>query len=208
MKMKSAAFAIILAAAAASCAARYMIVPPEIDLTRMGSIGLVTLRAEGARGDLDAAATQLFLQEVNAAQRVPVLELGPAEALLAEIGKTAFDRDAVLAIGEKQKLDAFFVGEIGVTKAKPQVDLAAPLSKTLLARSVFDIAVKVRLLSARDGATLWTRSIQDQVTVGTVGINGGAPVFSVQDKDTALRDALRDMMGRLTWDFRPTRRRL
>lgn len=208
MKAKHAAFAIFLAAAIAGCAAHYTIVPPEVDLTQMGSVGLVTLKAEGAKGDLDDAATQIFLQEINAAQRVPVLELGPADTVLADLGKTAFDRDAALALGEKQGLDAFFVGEIGVTKVKPQLDLAAPLQKTLLARTAFDVAVKVRLISARSGATLWTRSAAGQATVGTVGIEGGMPVFSVQDKSAAMRDLLRDIMYRLTWDFRPTRRRL
>lgn len=207
MRPKHAVFALILAAAVAGCA-KYTIVPPLVDLTRSGSLGLVMFKAEGAKGDLDATATQLFLQEVNAAQGVAVVELGPAEAVLADLGKTAFDRDAALAIGEKQGLEAFFVGEMTVTKVKPRVDLAAPLQKTLLARTAFDVALKVRLVSGRDGATLWTRSSQGQATVGTVGINGGAPVFSVRDKDTAMYQLLRDMAFRLTWDFRPTRRRL
>lgn len=207
MRKRHFAFVLILAAAVAGCA-HYTIVPPEVDLTQMGSIGLVMLKAENAKGDLDAAATQLFLQEINAAQRVPVLELGPYDTVLADLGKAAFDRDAALAIGEKQALDAFFVGEIGVTKVKPRIDLAAPLQKTLLARSAFDVAVKIRLISARNGATLWTRSMTGQATLGAVGIDGGSPVFSVQDKDTAMHDVLRDMMFRLTWDFRPTRRRL
>ena len=207
MKVRHFAFVLIVAAAGAGCV-HYTIVPPAYDLTQAGSLGLVTMKADGAKGDLDAAATQLFLQEINAAQGVAVVELGPYDEVLGGLGKTAFDRDAVLALGEKQNLDAVFVGEIGVTKVKPQLDLAAPLQRTLLARSAFDVAVKVRLVSARNGATLWTRSAQGQVTVGAVGINGGAPVFSVQDKDTAMRDALRDMMVRLTWDLRPTRRRL
>ena len=207
MRPKHALFALFLAAAVAGCA-HYTIGPPAYDLTQAGSLGLVMLKAEGAKGDLDEAATQLFLQDVMAAQGVAVVELGPYDQVLADLGKTAFDRDAALAVGEKQGLDAFFVGEIGVTKVKPRLDLAAPLEKTLLARSAFDVAIKVRLVSARNGATLWTRSTQGQVTVGAVGINGGSPVFSVRDKDTAMHDALRDMTYRLTWDFRPTRRRL
>lgn len=207
MRPKHALFALILAVVAAGCV-HYTIVPPAYDLTQAGSLGLVMFKAEGAKGDLDATATQLFLQEINAAQGVPVVELGPADAVLADLGKASFDRDAALAIGEKQGLEAFFVGEMTVTKVKPRVDLAAPLQRTLLARSAFDVALKVRLVSGRDGATLWTRSSQGQATVGAVGINGGAPVFSVRDKDTAMYQLLRNMAFRLTWDFRPTRRRL
>lgn len=206
MKMKHLAFLVILAAVA-GCV-HYTIVPPAIDLTALGTVGLVTLKAENAKGDLDVAATQLFLQEVTAAQRIPVVELGMQDTVLADIGKTAFDRDAALAIGEKQGVEAFFVGEIAVTKVKPQVDLLAPLSKTLFARAAFDISVKVRLVSAKNGATLWTDSAVRQGTVGAVGLDDGVPVFSVRDKGAALNDLLREIMYRVTWDFRPTRQRL
>jgi hypothetical protein len=198
---------LVILAAVAGCV-RYTIVPPAIDLGALGTLGLVTLKAQNAKGDLDAAATQYFLQEVTAAQRVPVVELGPTDTVLADVGKTSFDREAALAIGEKQGVQAFFVGEIEVTKVKPQIDLAAPLSKTLFARAAFDMAVKVRLISATNGATLWTDSVIRQGTVGSVGIEDGVPVFSVRDKSAAMDQLLREVMFRLTWDFRPTRQRI
>jgi len=207
MRTKHFAFALIVAAAAAGCV-HYTIVPPAIDLTALGTVGLVTLKAENAKGDLDVAATQLFLQEVNTAQRIPVVELGPQDVVLADVGREIFDRDAALAIGQKQGVDAFFVGEVTVTKVKPQVDILAPLSKTLFARAAFDIAAKVRLVSTKNGATLWTDSAIRQGTVGAIGMDDGIPVFSVRDKSAALNDVLRDIMYRLTWDFRPTRQRL
>jgi len=209
MRTKHLALALFLAAVVSACSgARYVIDPPQVDLTQIGSLGLVTLKAEGGKGDLDASATQLFLQEISSAQRIPVIELGSQAAVLADLGKAAFDRDAAIALGEKQGLDAFFAGEIVVTKVKPQLDLAAPIQKTLLARTAFNVTVKVRLVSARNGATLWTRSAAGQATVGTIGIDGGVPVFAVQDKSAAMHDLLRDLMYRLTWDFRQTRRRL
>jgi hypothetical protein len=39
-------------------------------------------------------------------------------------------------------------------------------------------------------------------------MDNGVPVFSVRDKSAAMAEALRDLAFRLTWDFRPTRRRL
>jgi hypothetical protein len=208
MRTKHLAFLIALAAVVAGCAAHYTIVPPAVDLTALGTIGLVTLKADNTKGDLDAAATQYFLQEVTAAQRVPVVELGPAATVLADIGKAAFDREAVLAIGQKHGVDALFVGEVEVTKVKPHIDLAAPLTKTLFARAAFDMAVKVRLVSTKNGATLWTDSVVRQGTVGSVSMDGGIPVFAIRDKDKAFDDLLRQIMFRLTWDFRPTRQRL
>jgi hypothetical protein len=208
MRTKHLAFLIVLAAVVAGCAAHYTIVPPAVDLTALGTIGLVTLKADNTKGDLDAAATQYFLQEVTAAQRVPVVELGPAATVLADIGKAAFDREAVLAIGQKHGVDALFVGEVEVTKVKPHIDLAAPLTKTLFARAAFDMAVKARLVSTKNGATLWTDSVVRQGTVGSVSMDGGIPVFAIRDKDKAFDDLLRQIMFRLTWDFRPTRQRL
>jgi len=208
MRTRHLAFTLILAAAGVGCAAHYTIVPPAVDLGSLGTIGLVTLKADNTKGDLDVAATQYFLQEVTAAQRVPIVELGPAAAVLTDIGKTGFDRDASLAIGEKHGVDAIFVGEVVVTKVKPQIDLAAPLTRTLFASAAFDIAVKARLISTKNGATLWTDSAVRQGTVGSVGIDDGIPVFAVRDKGEALNELLRQIMYRLTWDFRPTRQRL
>jgi hypothetical protein len=205
---KRSFLALVVAFGLSGCAAKYTIVPPAVDLAALGTIGIVTLDPGEAKGDLDAAATQYFLEELTAAQRVPIIELGPAAGILAKIGQTAFDRNAALALGREQGLEAFFVGEIRVTKVKPQIDLAAPLSKTLFARTAFDIAVKVRLVSTRDGATLWTQSATREGTVGSVGMDNGVPVFSVRDKSAAMAEALRDLAFRLTWDFRPTRRRL
>ncbi len=208
MRIKHLAFILILAAAVAGCAAHYTVVPPAVDFGALGTIGLVTFKAPDAKGDLDVAATQSFLEEVTAAQRVPVVELGPADRVLADFGKTAFDRETVLAIGQKHGVDAIFIGEIAVTKVKPQIDLAAPLTRTLFARAAMDMAIKVRLVSTSNGATLWTNSATRQGTVGSVGMDNGIPVFAVRDKNAALNDLLRQIMFQMTWDFRPTRQRL
>jgi hypothetical protein len=200
---------LIALAAVAGCAAKYTIVPPAVDLTGYETVGLVTFKVENAKGDLDSLATQLFLQEVTAAQRVPVVELGRADEVLAGIGKASFNREAALAIGGKHGVEAFFVGEIKISKVKPQVDLLAPLSKALFVRAKFDIAVTARLVSATNGATLWTRSSVREGTVGAIGMGSdGVPTFGMQDKNEAMNDLLREMMFQMTWDFRPSRRRL
>lgn len=200
---------LVTLAAVAGCATKYTIVPPAVDLTGYETVGLVTFKVENAKGDLDSLATQLFLQEVTAAQRVPVVELGRSDEVLAGIGKTAFNRDAALAIGEKHGVEAFFLGEIKISKVKPQVDLLAPLSKALFVRAKFDIAVTARLVSAANGATLWTQSSVREGTVGALGMGAdGVPTFGMQDKNEALNNLLREMMFRMTWEFRPSRRRL
>ena len=195
--------------AVAGCASKYTIVPPAVDLTGYESVGLVTFKVENAKGDLDSMASQYFLREITAAQRVPVVELGPLGAVLSDVGKSTFDREAALAVGEKQGVEALFLGEVKISKVKPQVDLLAPLSKALFVRAKFDIAITARLVLAKNGATLWTESIVREGTVGAVGMGGdGVPTFAVQNKNEAMDNLLREMMYQLTWDFRPSRRRL
>jgi len=199
---------LVVLAAVAGCV-KYTIVPPAVDLTGYEAIGLVTFKVEGAAGDLDTISTQYFLQEVTAAQRVPVVELGRAEDVLAGTGKTSFGREAALALGEKHGVQVFFLGEVRISKVKPQVDLFAPLSKALFVRTKFDIAVTGRLISAANGATVWTESIVREGTVGSLGLGpDGVPVFGIRDKNEAMNNLLREIMFRLTWDFRPTRQRL
>jgi hypothetical protein len=196
-------------AAIAGCTTKYTIVPPAVDLTGYETVGLVTFKVENAKGELDSLATQFFLQEVTAAQRVPVVELGPADEVLAGIGKAAFNREAALAVGEKHGVEAFFLGEIKISKVKPQVDLLAPLSKALFVRAKFDIAVTARLVSAANGATIWTQSSVREGTVGAFGMGAdGVPTFGLQDKNETMNNLLREMMFQMTWEFRPSRRQL
>jgi hypothetical protein len=208
MRTKHVAFILALAVVAACSGAKYVLDPPAVDLAALGTIGLVTLKADNTKGDLDAAATQYFLQEINAAQRVPIIELGPQATVLEGLGKSALDREAAMALGEKEGLNAFFAGDVQVTKVKPQVDLAAPLSGGLFARATVSMTIKVRLVSCQNGATLWTKSVTREGTVGSVGMDGGIPVFSARDKNQALNDLLRQIMFQMTWDFRPIRRRI
>lgn len=209
--MRTARFALIvpLALAAVVGCVKYTIVPPEVDLSRFDTVALVTFKTEGAKGDLDALATQFFLQEITAAQRVPVLELGPAAEVLAGVGQSSVNPEAITAIGQRHGVGAVFVGEIKISRVKPHLDVLAPVSRSLLVRATFDISVTARLLSASNGATIWTDSVLREGTVGALHLGpDGLPSFGIRDKDEAMISLLRQMMFQLTWDFRPTRRRL
>lgn len=199
---------LIAAAAAAGCI-KYTIVPPAINLMDYSDVGLVAFRAEGVEGDLGETAAQFFLEEVMRTQRVPVVEMGAPGEVLAKIERTSFDRDAARAVGTEYGIRSYFLGEVTITRVKPQVDLAAPSVRTLFVRATFDIAMTVRLISAESGATIWTKSSRREGTVGALGMGpNGIPTFSMRDKNEAMANLLREMAYQLTWDFRPTRRRL
>ena len=193
---------------AAACA-KYMIVPPAVNLLDYGDIGLVTFQVENAKGELDTLGTQLFLQEVQRTQRVPVVELGKSDEVLARIGKSAFDLEAAKAIGEEYGIHAVFMGDIKISKVKPQVDLIGALGDGVAMRAKFDIFVTGRLISTETGATLWTESTERQGTVGLFSMGPDqVPYFGLRDKNEAMNNLLREIMYRLTWDFRPTRQRI
>jgi hypothetical protein len=198
-------FLIILAGACA----KYAIVPPAVNLLDYADVGLVTFKVENATGDLDEVGTQFFLEQVQRTQRVPIAELGGPTEVLERTGGSAFGLDTAKALGAEFGVRSFFVGEIKISKVKPQVDIIDLINKGVAARTKFDIAVSVRLISTESGATIWTESVTREGTVGFFSMSAGrVPFFSLRDKNNAVNDLLREIMFQLTWDFRPTRRRI
>jgi hypothetical protein len=198
-----------LALGLASCASHYVIDPPAVDLMTAEPIGLVTFSVVNATGGLDQFATQAFLEQVSGAQRVPVLELGKLDAVLAKTGQKALNPEAARAIGEAYKVKSFFYGDVRISKVKSQVNLAGVLSGDLSVRASFDIAVTGRLVSAETGATIWTSSAARNGTLGLLSLGeNSVPYFGMTDKDQATMNLVRGMMREMTWDFRPTRRKV
>ena len=197
-----------IALGVAACG-HYVIVPPAVDLMADEPLGLIRFSATNAKGDLDQLATQVFLQEITGSQRVAVLELGKLGDVLAKINMKSLDPDAARAIGERYRVKSFFNGEVRISKVRPHVDLAGVLDRNLRVRASFDIAVTGRLVSTETGATLWTNSSALNGTVGFLIMGeDGFPYFGMADKDEATLRLLRELMYDLTWDFRPTRRRI
>jgi len=202
-------FLVGLAFGAVSCSSHYVLDPPAVDLSQFEPLGLITFSVVNAKGDLDAIATQSFVQHVTAAQRVPILEFGNLDAVFSKTGAKALDPEAAKAIGQSYAVKSFFHGDVRISKVKPQVDVAAVLGGSLAVRASFDIAVTVRLVSAETGATLWTRSAAQNGTVGVLSLGADqVPYFGMSDKDQAIMNIIADLMHRITRDFRPTERRI
>jgi hypothetical protein len=208
--MAKTSLAIVLCAGLAACGGSHVVlVPPAVDLAAYEPIGLVTFTVENARGDLDEYATQLFLQQITRSQQTPVLEMGKLDAVLAKIHAKSLDPETDKAIRETYGVKSFFLGSIKISKTKPSVDLTAALNQRLRIRTSTDITATARLVSAETGATLWTNSTTLNGTLGLLGAGAGeTPYVSVRDQDQATRDFLRELLYELTWDFRPTRRRI
>jgi hypothetical protein len=192
-----------------SCASHYVIVPPVMDLMTVEPVGLILFSVENAKGELDQMATQAFLQEATGYQKVPVLEIGKLEDVLGKLGLKALDQDAARAIGERYKLKSFFFGDVKVSRVKRQVDVGGVLQGNLRIRASLDISVTGRLISTETGATLWTSSSNENGTLALMSLGEDlVPYFGVRDQDEATRTLLHELMFDLTWDFRPTKRRI
>jgi hypothetical protein len=183
--------------------------PPEVELPTEPAIGLIQFTLKNAEGGLDVFATDRFLQEIVQAQRgVRLLELGTLQNILADVDAGDLDAKAVRKIGSRHGVDSVFSGEIRISDVKPQISVN-PFAKNLSVRASFTIHISAKLQTTDSGAVLWADSVERRETVADFGlIQGELPYFGVQDKDEANRRLITEIIHDLTWDFRPTRRRI
>ena len=76
-------------------------VPPRMDLTSYGTLGIVEFASNSDRA-INAHATRQFQEQIQAAQPgTRFIELGSREAVVAALGGRQLDVDALRKIGEK-----------------------------------------------------------------------------------------------------------
>jgi hypothetical protein len=185
------------------CASKRVLVAPSLDLAPYGRVGLVTFTIENAKGNLNALATERFMAEVFAGQQgVEVLELGEAEAVLAEVGERELNGRTAQRIGDAWDVPAVFVGHLTVSDVKPR-GVIAGLSVPRMEASV-TVDLSVRLLSTESGATIWSSRGRASETVGELGLAGGDLFFSAEDPNEAYGRLVDVLVYEVTRDLRPT----
>lgn len=182
-----------------ACASKRVLVPPVMDVSPYGRLGLITFTAENAKGDLNTLATEYFAEEVLAAQPVELLELGELEGVLSEVGMSRLDVAAFRAIGEAYDVPAVFVGDLDVSGIEPRASLAA-----LRFEANITVQAAVRLVSTESGGSVWRESARITDRVGHLSLIGGIPDFSAEDPRKAYGPLVEALAHELTWDFRPT----
>ena len=192
-----------------SACGRYAWFPPEVDILPEQKIGLIQFGVKNTEGGLGVFATDRFLEEVIQAQRgARLLELGTLQEVLADVGAEKLDADSIRKIGSHHGVDSIFTGEIMISDVKPQVSVD-PFVKNLGVRASFTISLSAKLRSTDSGIVLWSNSVERKETVAYFGLmHGEVPYFGVQDKDEANRRLIDEVIHDLTWDFRPTKRRI
>lgn len=179
-------------------------VPPRVDLTLFRTIGVIDFAARPP-GDLEHAATQMFLANAQAAQPgVRFLELGSRDKVLQEIGSQELDFQAIRAIGARYGVEAVLSGTVELSEVRPDLKLSPHLT-SLTAQAKIDGKMSAKLWEAASGAMVWTNSSWGSWPVGGVNIsNGGAVDAGFRHPREKMEEIIMALIEALNGDFRPT----
>jgi hypothetical protein len=186
-----------------ACGSHRVLLPPRLNLSPYGQIGLVTFTAENAKGSLHEFATQRFSEYVLAAQTgIEVLELGAADSVLRRTRATELGPAAAQALGGERGVPVVFFGHLKVSNVKPSGSLVG-LSLPRVEATV-SAELSVELLSTKSGGTLWRSSAVASEKVGGLALVGGEPVFSAKDPNSAYGQLVNRLVYAVTYDMRST----
>lgn len=187
----------------AACSSPGVLVPPRVEIRSYERVALISFTAE-ADPRWSQLATQHFMQSIQSAQpRAGIVELGPAERVLSDLGRESLDFETAKAIGSKYRVDAIFTGDLQMSEVSPKLNVSQMLTDATL-RATIDATLTARLIETQEGATIWTDSARGQVPVAHLRIRpGGTPDFGAADPETASARLVQSLADRITRDFRP-----
>lgn len=182
-------------------------VPPRTDLRSYGSLGIVEFTSNSG-ASINAYATRHFQERVQAAQPgTRFLELGKRETVLASVGASQFDVDALNKIGEKYGVSALFLGEI--VYSDPKTDIKVTDIAGLEGRVRIEVRgdISSKLVETRTGASVWSRSAWARKQVGRVRVSAEEGVSASMRDSDPREDMVPALIFHLTHDFRPSQER-
>jgi hypothetical protein len=159
-------------------------IPPEVDLVSYGPIGIIEI-GSSAGAALGRYATERFQSSIQSAQPgTRLIELGSTESVLAAIGASQLDADAVRKIGAQYHVAAVFQGQ--VTYSEPKVNVGGV---TDLRSAVGSARVEMRgemfakLLETKTGASVWSNSSWATRQLGGINVSRDAITGALQSPD-------------------------
>jgi len=190
-----------------ACAHKIVVeIPPRIDLSGYGTIGIVQFSSPSAKAteQLDRLATERFMAAIQQAQPgVRFLELGSQRDMLTSIRRDAWDPDAVKAVGKAHGVQTVFTGRYDISNAKPKVSLGEDLS-SVKAAAIVSVSLTAKHWDTGTGATLWTATRSRNWSIADVDKEAGRPVsFSVSVPEDRYGQFVSKVINAATDDFRP-----
>ncbi len=179
-------------------------VPPRVDVSRYGTVGIVEF-ASSSGSAIGSRAARRVEEEVQAAQPgTRFIELGDPQAVLAAIGSSQFDFAAAKKIGEKYGVGAVFLGEIVYSEPKMNVRVidVAKLEGNVRAEMRGDISG--RLVETATGANVWSSSAWARRQLGSLSVSADQGVSGGMGDANPQEAMLPSLVYQLTSDFRPT----
>lgn len=188
---------------AAGCAHHETIqLPPLVELREYPVIGLVEFECD-ASASVGRMTSAQFVEALQYWQPgVRVLELGPEAALLDAVGRDALGFEAVRAIGERYGVAAVFVGAVELGAVTPQLSVARFLQSASVGTEI-QASLVARLLETGTGATAWTGSSSAGAQLAHASLGPSHASFDPGNRDAATASLVRDLIDRVTYDFRP-----
>mgnify|MGYP000101641619 FL=1 len=200
-----AAFVILLALVVQWGCSRTILVPvpPRMDLKSYGTLGIIEF-ASNSDPAISNYATQQFQEHVQGAYPgTPILELGNREAVLAAVGATQFDADAIAKIGKKYGVTAVFLGDI--VYSEPKTDIRVTDIKRLEGGVRTEIRgdMSTKLMETQSGASVWSSSAWAKRQIGSVSLSTKRGVSATVGDSNPRKDMVPALILHLTQDFRP-----
>lgn len=197
---------LLFAATLTACGGKKITVeiPPQIDLSTMGTIGVVSFDVQ-SDNKLPGDLTLKVIQHMQSAQPgVPILELGDQRNVLREVGYDALDTEAVKAIGKKYGVDTLLSGTLEVTQSHPDVKFGQDMT-SMSASSYIRGNFNARLRQTRNGATLWSNGAHGKWKLAGIDLSTGSiPSLDVSNAEDKYKKMLQELARVGTADFRST----
>lgn len=200
-----AAFVILLALVVQWGCSRTILVPvpPRMDLKSYGTLGIIEF-ASNSDPAISNYATQQFQEHVQGAYPgTPILELGNRETVLAAVGATQFDPDAITKIGKKYGVTAVFLGDL--VYSEPKTDIRVTDIKRLEGGVRTEIRgdMSTKLMETQSGASVWSSSTWEKRQIGSVSLSTRRGVSATVGDSNPRKDMVPALILHLTQDFRP-----
>lgn len=192
---------------ALGCATRTQL-PPRVDLGEWDLIGIVQFSG-GDDAELAGLATGQFVQMLQAAQPgARILELGPEQQVLSELGHEKLDFEAMRAMRKRYDVDAVITGGLELSSVEPDLRFGDSLRSVRAAANV-NGQLATKLLETRSGATVWSRTTQATANVARLGVpsDGETPSFQIGRPGDAYAELVPQLVANLRHDFYPTWRK-